>query len=144
MSQVPQGELLLARNESVERIVTYSMTITHKTKHTQYLGFLTRWAFSHLSHRSLPSHTSQVLSSLPPSSHFGANEVTSRVNYYHNWCQEQIYDHTELGGSNLINAIKRGEESRAWVLNKYGCEEHLPPFDFRKYEDELLQEKEER
>ncbi|GMI11243.1 hypothetical protein TrVE_jg2966 [Triparma verrucosa] len=56
----------------------------------------------------------KVLSSLPPSSHFGANEVTSRVNYYHNWCQEQIYDHTELGGSNLINAIKRGEESRAW------------------------------
>ena len=56
--------------------------------------------------------------------------LDSRTNYYRSWAQEQILSHTDLRGARLVEAIKRGEQNRAWVLKKYKCADSLPPVDW--------------
>lgn len=60
------------------------------------------------------------------------NELKSRTNYYRSWAQENILSHTDIEGRNLLEAVKRGEESRIWILKKYECEDPLPPFDWSR------------
>mmetsp|Transcript_4826 Transcript_4826/g.9690 ORF Transcript_4826/g.9690 Transcript_4826/m.9690 type:complete len:105 (-) Transcript_4826:1317-1631(-) len=80
--------------------------------------------------RVLSSTPKEGLSFLDPK-----NESESRTNYYRSWTQENILSHTEIGGENLLNAIKRGEESRVWILKKYNCKDNLPPFDWSRFDD---------
>ena len=61
--------------------------------------------------------------------------MQSRVNYYRSWAAENIFDATELSGKSLVEAVKRGEESRVWVLKKYGCSDSLGPFDWERFDD---------
>ena len=75
------------------------------------------------------------LESIPPEGIHGQNEVQSRVNYYRSWAAENILDATELSGKSLVEAVKRGEESRVWVLKKYGCSDDLDPFDWDRFDN---------